>query len=112
MPSEAAAAVGESTATASVTRSRTQVIVRRLGLVAASGILGSLAFPLAFPIGPRQELFASGILEPLAWICLVPALIAIRGLGARKSMFWGFLAGQFFFTCVFWWVNVAMTTFG
>jgi len=91
---------------------RVRVIARRAGLVALTGLLGTLAFPLAFPIGPRHELFASGVLEPLAFVSLLPALVAIRGLGARKSFGWGFFAGMFFFTGVFWWVNVAMTTFG
>lgn len=86
--------------------------LRRIGLVALSGVLGALAFPLAFPIGPRHELLASGILEPLAFVCLVPALIAVRGLRARKAYLWGYYAGWVFFTCAFWWVNVAMTTFG
>lgn len=85
---------------------------RRLLLVLASGLLGAASFPIAFPIGPRRELFASGILEPLAFICLVPTLIAIRGLSARRASIVGFVAGWVFFTAAFWWVNVAMTTFG
>lgn len=84
---------------------------RRIALLLAAGVLGALAFPLAFPIGPRRELFASGILEPLAFICLVPALIAMRGLSVRAAFLNGFLAGMVFFTGAFWWVNVAMTTF-
>lgn len=93
-------------------RPRAQVIARRAGLAALSGLLGALAYPLAFPVGPRRELFASGILEPLAFVALVPLLIAVRGLGARKAYGWGFWGGTVFFTAVFWWVNVAMTTFG
>ncbi len=85
---------------------------RRLGLIALSGLLGALSFPLAFPIGPREELFASGVLEPLAFVCLVPALMALDGLRARGAKLVGFLAGMVFFTGAFWWVNVAMTTFG
>jgi len=84
----------------------------RLGLLVLSGVLGALAFPLAFPIGPRQELFSSGILEPLAFICLVPVLWAVRGLGSQRAFAAGFLAGMVFFSGAFWWVNVAMTTFG
>jgi apolipoprotein N-acyltransferase len=94
------------------TSARAKVAARRLGLVALAGLLGTAAFPLAFPVGPRQELLPSGVLEPLAFVCLLPVLFAIRGLGARKSFGWGFFAGMFFFTAVFWWVNVAMTTFG
>ncbi len=105
-------AVAQAAVSAVPSRSRAAIIRGRLGLAALSGVLGALAFPLAFPLGERRELFASGILEPLAFVCLVPVLIAIRGLGARKAMFWGFVAGEVFFTGAFWWVNVAMTTFG
>lgn len=84
----------------------------RLLLGTAGGLLGALAFPLAFPFGPRHELLASGVLEPLAFICLVPTLIALRGLTTRKAFGTGFFSGWVFFTAVFWWVNVAMTTFG
>src|SRR5262245_23572884 len=84
---------------------------RRIALLLLAGVLGALAFPLAFPIGPRRELFASGILEPLAFVCLLPALIAMRGLSVRGAFLNGFLAGMVFFTGAFWWVYVAMTTF-
>jgi apolipoprotein N-acyltransferase len=86
--------------------------VRRMGLCLLSGLLGAAAFPLAFPIGPRRELFASGILEPLAFLCLVPLLFAMRGLSTKKAFAAGLLAGVVFFNGTFWWVNVAMTTFG
>ena len=85
---------------------------RRLGLLALAGVLGALAFPLAFPVGPRQEWLASGALEPLAFVCLVPVMVAARGLSPGRSFGAGFLAGMVFFTGAFWWVNVAMTTFG
>jgi len=84
----------------------------RLGLLVLSGVLGALAFPLAFPVGPRQELLASGVLEPLAFVCLLPVLWAMRGLGTKRAFGAGFLAGMVFFSGAFWWVNVAMTTFG
>ena len=85
---------------------------RRLGLLVLSGLLGAASFPLAFPIGPRRELFPSGVLEPLAFVCLVPLLWAIRGLSRRKAFGAGLIAGFAFFNGTFWWVNVAMTTFG
>ncbi|MGO9829945.1 MAG: apolipoprotein N-acyltransferase [Myxococcaceae bacterium] len=84
----------------------------RLGLLALSGLLGAAAFPLAFPVGPRRELFPGGALEPLAFVCLVPLLWALRGLRTRKAFAAGLLAGVAFFNGTFWWVNVAMTTFG
>ncbi len=85
---------------------------KRLGLVLLSGLLGAAAFPLAFPVGPRHELFPSGVLEPLAFVCLVPLLWALRGLRTRAAFAAGLLAGIAFFNGTFWWVNVAMTTFG
>jgi len=85
---------------------------RRLGLLLLSGLLGAASFPLAFPIGPRRELFPSGVLEPLAFLCLVPLLWALRGLRRRKAFAAGLMAGFVFFNGTFWWVNVAMTTFG
>ncbi len=84
----------------------------RLGLLVLSGLLGAAAFPLAFPFGPRRELFPGGALEPLAFVCLVPLLWALRGLRTRKAFAAGLLAGVAFFNGTFWWVNVAMTTFG
>ena len=85
---------------------------RKVAGVALSGLLGALAFPLAFPIGPRHELLASGVLEPLAFLCLLPTLYTIRGVTPSNALKWGFFAGMFFFTGVFWWVNIAMTAFG
>ena len=84
----------------------------RLGALVLTGLLGAATFPIAFPVGPRRELFASGILEPLAFICLVPMLLAIRRLSPWRAFGAGMLAGMVFFTGAFWWVNVAMVTFG
>lgn len=77
-----------------------------------AGVLGTAAFPLAYPFTDGKEIFASGVLEPLAFVCLLPVLIATRGLSVQKTFWVGVLAGEIFFTTVFWWVNVAMTTFG
>jgi apolipoprotein N-acyltransferase len=84
----------------------------RLGLLVLSGLLGAASFPIAFPVGPRRELFASGVLEPLAFVCLVPMLVALRRLGPGRAFGAAMLAGMVFFTGAFWWVNVAMVTFG
>ena len=84
----------------------------RLGALVLTGLLGAAAFPIAFPFGPRRELFASGVLEPLAFVCLVPMLLAIRRLSPWRAFAAGLLAGMVFFTGAFWWVNVAMVTFG
>ncbi|HXX30254.1 MAG TPA: apolipoprotein N-acyltransferase [Myxococcaceae bacterium] len=84
----------------------------RLGLLVLSGLLGAAALPLAFPVGPRRELFPGGALEPLAFVALLPLLWALRGLSTRKAFAAGLLAGIVFFNGTFWWVNVAMTSFG
>ncbi|HET9036601.1 MAG TPA: hypothetical protein VFN45_10360, partial [Myxococcaceae bacterium] len=84
----------------------------RLGALVLTGLLGAAAFPIAFPIGPRRELFTSGVLEPLAFVCLVPMLLAIRRLSPWRAFGAGMIAGMVFFTGAFWWVNVAMVTFG
>ncbi len=98
---------------ASVPTRRERVLVPwRLGALVLTGLLGAAAFPIAFPVGPRRELFGSGILEPLAFVCLVPMLLAIRRLSPWRAFGAGLLAGMVFFTGAFWWVNVAMVTFG
>jgi apolipoprotein N-acyltransferase len=93
-------------------RSERVLVPWRLGLLVLSGLLGAAAFPIAFPVGPRRELFASGILEPLAFVCLVPLLVGCRRLSPWRAFGAGMLAGMVFFTGAFWWVNVAMVTFG
>ena len=109
----AAAAAAAPAASAVAAGARPRVLTRRrLGLCALSGILGALAFPLAFSFTDGKELLPSGVLEPLAFVCLVPALLATEGLSFWKTFWTGTLAGMVFFTGAFWWVNVAMTTFG
>lgn len=108
-----AAASSPSAPAAVAAAARPRVLApRRLGLVAISGLAGAAAFPLAFNFSDGKEIFASGVLEPLAFVCLVPALIATEGLQGWKAFWTGTLAGMVFFTGAFWWVNVAMTTFG
>ena len=104
---------GAPPALTAVPSGRERVLVAwRLGALVLTGLLGAAAFPIAFPVGPRRELFASGILEPLAFVCLVPMLLAIRRLSPWRAFGAGMLAGMVFFTGAFWWVNVAMVTFG
>ena len=104
---------GASSALTAMPGRRERVLVPwRLGALLLTGLLGAAAFPIAFPVGPRRELFASGILEPLAFVCLVPMLLAIRRLSPWRAFAAGMLGGMVFFTGAFWWVNVAMVTFG
>src|SRR5262249_15412815 len=105
--------VSASPITAAATPATARVLAPpRPGLCALGGLLGAMAFPLAFPFTDGKEILASGALEPLAFVCLVPVLIATEGLSPWKSFWTGTLAGMAFFTGAFWWVNVAMTTFG
>ena len=71
-----------------------------------------LAFPLCFPVFSHHEQLPSGYLEILAWVGLVPLLACIDGVSPRRALGLGLLAGMAFFNMTFWWVNVAMTTFG
>ncbi|MGC3996182.1 MAG: apolipoprotein N-acyltransferase [Anaeromyxobacter sp.] len=86
----------------------------RLPLLAvASGLLTALALPLAVPYGSLREVDPAGHLELLAWVGLVPALVAL--IGARRTRgaaALGLLAGFTYFWVAIWWVSHAMTAFG
>jgi apolipoprotein N-acyltransferase len=61
-------------------------------LAFASGIL----LPLSFP---RNDI------EAIAWVALVPLLLAIRGATIKRACALSFLAAQVFFMGVFYWIN-------
>ena len=48
----------------------------------------------------------------LAWIVLIPLLLAIEGLTPRRAFWWGWLAGVMAFVGVMFWVITAMTLYG
>lgn len=73
-----------------------------------TGLLCTLTFPLVSPLGPTEELFPSGLLEPLAFVCLVPALVAMRGLRPGQAVLGGYLAGMVFFIGMGGWVSIAL----
>jgi apolipoprotein N-acyltransferase len=80
---------------------------------AASGALMALALPLALPVGSLRELDPAGRLEPLAWVALVPAILAVRSAPSWRGAFTrGLVAGVAYFFAAIWWVSHAMTAFG
>lgn len=74
-------------------------LVRFLILPAASGLLLALGFP-QFDI------------ESLAWIGLVPLLLAIRGSSWKAAFGQGWVAGLLFFAVTLYWVINAMHEYG
>ncbi len=79
----------------------------------ASGAVMALALPLALPVGSLRELEPAGRLELVAWVALVPAILAVRGAPSwRAAALRGLVAGLAFFYASIWWVSHAMTAFG
>lgn len=74
-------------------------LVRFFILPVASGLLLALSFPL-FDI------------ESLAWVALVPLLLAIRGSSWKTAFGQGWLAGLVFFAMTLHWVITAMHQYG
>jgi apolipoprotein N-acyltransferase len=85
----------------------------RFLLAAAGGLLEALAFPLVVPWVSLRELDPAGHLELLAWVGLVPALVALRAAAsAREAFLLGLAAGLAAFYALIYWVSHAMTEFG
>jgi apolipoprotein N-acyltransferase len=77
------------------------------------GLLLALAFPLVVPFVGLREVDPAGRLEVLAWVALVPALLALRSApSARAAALRGLVAGLAFFYAAIHWVSHAMTAFG
>jgi len=86
---------------------------RALVLAIASGLAMALALPLAIPWISLRELDPAGHLEWIAWVALVPALLALdRARSLRAALGLGLVAGLAYFYAAIWWVNHAMTSFG
>jgi apolipoprotein N-acyltransferase len=80
---------------------------------AASGALMALALPLAVPLVSLREIDPAGRLEPLAFVALVPAILAVRAARTvRAALLRGLVAGLAYFYAAIWWVSHAMTAFG
>jgi apolipoprotein N-acyltransferase len=69
------------------------------GLAVASGLLLTAAFP-------NVEL------DWLAWVAMVPLLLAVATAGTRRSFTLGFIAGLTHFLSLVYWVAYTMVTFG
>lgn len=82
-------------------------------LAILSGALTALALPQAIPWISLAPIDPAGHLEWLAWIGLVPGLLALdRARTWRAALGLGLLAGLAYFYAAIWWVNHAMTAFG
>jgi apolipoprotein N-acyltransferase len=71
----------------------------RLGLAAGSGLLLALSLP-AWDLGW------------LAFVGLVPLLVACRGRTPLRAAWLGFVSGLAFYLTTIWWVVTTMTTYG
>ena len=79
----------------------------------ASGLALALAFPLVVPLVGLREVDPAGRLEVVAWLALVPAILAVRAApSARAAFLRGLVAGLAFFFAAIHWVSHAMTAFG
>ncbi len=87
--------------------------VPALLLAMTGGVLMALAFPLVVPWISIREIDPAGHLEWIAWVGLVPALLALERARSWKGAFGlGLVAGLAFFYVAIYWVNHAMTAFG
>ncbi len=82
-------------------------------LAVLGGVLPALALPLVIPwISPR-EIDPAGHLEWIAWVGLVPALLALDAARSWKRAFGlGLIAGLAYGYVAIYWVSHAMTEFG
>jgi apolipoprotein N-acyltransferase len=79
----------------------------------ASGLALALAYPLVVPLVGLREVDPAGRLELVAWVALVPAILAVRAAkSARAAFLRGLVAGLAFFYAAIHWVSHAMTAFG
>jgi apolipoprotein N-acyltransferase len=69
----------------------------------AAAALSGVALALAFP---DYQLW------PLAWVGLVPLLLALRGKGTAHGALLGSITGAVFFQMVIWWIINTVTQFG
>ena len=85
----------------------------RFALAALGGLLEALALPLVVPGLSLRQVDPAGVLEVLAWVGLVPALVALQGAtGPLEAALLGLVAGAAMFYAAIYWVSHAMTAFG
>lgn len=79
----------------------------------ASGAVLALSLPLVVPFLSIREVDPAGHLEAVAWVALVPALLALRAApSARRAAALGLVGGLTYFFAAIYWVSHAMTAFG
>jgi apolipoprotein N-acyltransferase len=71
----------------------------RLGLATGSGLLCSAAFP-PWDVGA------------VAFVGLIPLVVAVEGTSPREATWLGYLSGLAFYLATIWWVINTMTTYG
>ncbi|MFT3915403.1 MAG: apolipoprotein N-acyltransferase [Anaeromyxobacteraceae bacterium] len=82
-------------------------------VAAGSGLAMSLALPLVVRALSLRELDPAGWLEPVAWVALVPAILALRAAPRPgRAALLGLAAGLAYFYASIHWVSHAMTAFG
>ena len=85
----------------------------RFALAVLGGLLQTLALPLVVPGLSLRQVDPGGALEWLAWIGLVPALLALQAAtGPGEAALLGLVAGAAAFYAAIYWVSHAMTAFG
>ena len=85
----------------------------RFALAALGGLLEALSLPLVVPGLGLRQVDPSGFLEPLAWVGLVPAILALQAAtGPLEAALLGLTAGAAMFYAAIYWVSHAMTAFG
>jgi apolipoprotein N-acyltransferase len=85
---------------------------QRLSLSVVAGVLLAFSLPTVFPIWGKNELLPGGGLTFLAYVGMIPLLVALRGASFRAAFFYGFTAGVAYFSVAIWWIDIAMHTFG
>ncbi|HEU4381899.1 MAG TPA: apolipoprotein N-acyltransferase [Anaeromyxobacteraceae bacterium] len=82
-------------------------------LAVAGGAIEALALPLVVPWLSLRQIDPAGHLELLAWVGLVPVLLAVEPARSWKGAAGlGLAAGLAYFYIAIYWVNHAMTAFG
>ena len=82
-------------------------------LAVSGGALEALALPLVVPFLSLRQVDPAGHLEWIAWVGLVPVLLALDGARSWKgALGLGLAAGVAYFYVAIYWVNHAMTAFG
>src|SRR5512138_287814 len=78
-----------------------------------SGLATALALPLVVSAVSLRQLDPQGRLELVAWVSLVPVLLALRTCRrASRAALLGLVSGLAYFFAAIYWVSHAMTAFG